>query len=214
MFGRTRTTAATAARSALYDPDFSCRAPGVARMEVLYDPASWLRCPSVGHDRTKWRDRALTAYAEDLGWTSGDSRAEALAAALDRIADDDLSRSATFVHIPPSLQEPASLAWVNVFDEELTLLEHQDPERYLAFLDLDPDRPEKVRSFPGGWREASKFGTDCGALLIFKQAQRRVALDPLVYSTGGGFAATGKNSAEVLGVIVRTRLYDAAGKRL
>ena len=214
MFGRRKDQVPTAARAALYDPAFECRAPGVARMEVLYDPARWLRCPSVGHDRTEWRDRALTAYAQDLGWVSGDDRATALAAALDRIADDELSHTATFVHIPPSLQQPVSLVWVNVFDEELTLLEHQDPERYLAFLDLDPDRPEKVRSFPGGWRESSKFGTDGAGLLIFRRAQRRVALDPPAYITGGGYAATGKDSAQVVGVIVRTRLYDAAGNRL
>jgi len=214
MFGRRRATVATAARAALHDPTFVCRAPGVARMEVLYDPALWLRCPSVGHDRTEWRDRAVAAYAEDLGWPSGDPRATALGGALDRIADDELSHTATFVQIPPSLDEPALLAWVNVFDEELTLLEHEDPERYLAFLDLDPDRPERVRRFPGGWREATTFAMDGSGLTIMVRAQRRADIEPPVYITGGGFAPSGKASTEVLQVIVRTRLYDAAGKQL
>ena len=214
MFGRRQPEVPRAARAALYDPAFECRAPGVARMEVLYDLAIWLRCPSVGHDRTEWRDRAQAAYATDLGWSSADRNYAALGAALDRVADDELSHTATFVLIPPELDEPAAVAWVNVFDEELTLLEHDDPERYLGFLDLNPARPERIRKGPNGWRSSSKIGVDAGNPLLMMRGQRRINSTPLLYITGGGFAGRGKRSGDIAGVFYRTRLYDASGNRL
>ncbi|MGZ4749006.1 MAG: hypothetical protein ACXVYY_18160 [Oryzihumus sp.] len=161
MFGRKKRSSVEA-RTRLLNTDFPCSSPGVELVRVDYDPAVWTRCPTRGEDRTTWAEQTLAAYVEDLGLSAEDPLRLRLAEALGRIADDPLSHTCTFVHLPTtgSGKDGQILVWVDVADEEVTLLEHGTPETFLAFTDLDPGHPEQPQVFQNGWSASAKMGLD------------------------------------------------------
>jgi hypothetical protein len=211
MFRRRRQTAA---RTSLFEPDFPCDAPGVAGVRVPYDPALWVRCPSTGQDRTDWHDRVLDAFAADLAWPERCFEREALDDALDKIADDLLPHTANFVMFDDKLEAPPATAHLDVADEELTLLEHGDPDTYLRFADVDPALDLKPRDFGQGWRWISHMGLEEGGLLIHVRAHKPLPTEPALHATGFGFCGQGKQSGLMIGLFARTRVLTNDGREL
>jgi hypothetical protein len=183
--------ARTQARTALFDSRFPTRAPGLVAMLIDYDPAAWLRCPVLGEDRTAWHDRSLTALTQDWGLRPGGNMHQVYDNVLNRTADDPLSHEATFL----SIDKPAdgtAIVCVDVADEEVTLLEHGDPDRWLAFDDLF-DAPgivvgasrEKPRTVDTELRETARTSGDGKEMLI--RAHRRIPSNPETHLTAFGF---------------------------
>ncbi|MGI9156298.1 MAG: hypothetical protein ACR2FG_06630 [Marmoricola sp.] len=195
------------ARRALFEPEFACRAPGVNTIRVDYDPAVWVRCPSIGVDRTDWVARVLAAYDEDHGWSASTPEHEQLATALEVIADGDLHYTANFAMFPPKLQRPV-VATIDVLDEELTLLEYGDPDRFLGFRDVDAEATPDVKDWIKGVRWASRSGLDEGQFVRLTRAHRLLAHDPPVHEIGVGFSDKGRYAGELLALFGRVSLGD------
>jgi hypothetical protein len=187
--------ARTQARTALFDPRFPSRAPGLVAVLIDYDPAAWLRCPVLGEDRTEWHDRSLAALTQDWGLQPGGSAHQIFDNVLNRTADDPLSHDATFL----SIRKPGdgtAVVCADVTEEEVTLLEHGDPDRWLAFEDLigEPgivvDAPrEKPRTVDTELRQTARTSGD-GQMAI--RAHRRIPSDPETHLTAFGFLSRPK----------------------
>jgi hypothetical protein len=215
MFGRRKKRAETA-RRALFQRDFpSETAPGVTGLVVDYDPALWVRCPSLGQDRTQWHDDVLAAFAQDLEWPADDVRRKALSDALDEVANDPLAHTANFMLVPAELDESPVIAYVDVADEELNLLERGEPDQFLTFADVDPSYGGKVRTFPQGWRWNSHIGTEPGgAMLIHLRAHKTIDVSPPVHVVGVGFASKGTRSGDLLSLFADVRVLLDDGREL
>jgi hypothetical protein len=206
--------ARTEARAALLDPRFPTRAPGLVAVVIDYDPVAWLRCPVEGEDRTEWHDRALTAVSQDWGLRVGGNQHQKLDAVLDRTADDPLSHTATFLAIRKPSDGTAVLC-VDVADEEVTLLQHGDQDRWLAFEDLlgSPgivlDKPPRKPLPDTDLRETSRTGGSGDMLL---RAHRRLLTDPVTYLTAFGFFSPPKLSQLMLSAhqLVRSIRVESA----
>ena len=208
------------ARAALLDPRFPSRAPGLVAVVIDYDPLAWLRCPVLGEDRTAWHDRSLAALTEDWGLKAGDDVHRILHAVLDRTADDPLSHDATFLSIRKP-EDGTAMLFVDVTDEEVTLLEHGDPERWLTFEDLagSPgmivDAPRsRSRTEDTELRQTARTGGE-GEMLI--RAHRRIPSDPETHLTAFGFLnppKLGKRLFTVDVMIRSIRVETADGQRL
>lgn len=196
------------ARRALFDPKFGCRVPGVDTVRVDYDPTVWVRCPSVGVDRTEWVVRVLAAYEQDLGRTPLTPEHHHLETALEVIADSDLHYTANFAIFPPKLARPV-IATIDVLDEELTLLEYGDPDRFLGFRDVDPEATPDVKDWIKGVRWASRAGLDDDQFIRLTRAHRLLADDPAVHEIGVGFTDKGRYAGQLLALFGRVSL--AAG---
>lgn len=146
---RRRAAASIDARATFRDPAFECRLPGVSKVQVDYDPAVWVRPPRVGVDRTEWASAYLEAFVSDLDLPAGDVRAENARRTLEIIADQEFSHTVDLVSLSVPPRETGIVAFLNVVDEELGLLEHGDPEVFLSFGDLGPGlgRPQRT-TFP------------------------------------------------------------------
>lgn len=215
MFGRRKQTPSSA-RRALFQPDFPCStAPAVVGVHVDYDPELWVRCPSLGKDRTGWHDEVLAAFTTDLGWSSDEPRRRRLSDALDEVANDPLAHTANFVLVPPELDENPVVANVDVLDEELNLLEHGEPARFLTFADVDPSYGAKVRTFPQGWRWNSHIGTEPdGKTLVHLRAHKALDTSPPLHVVGVAFASRGHRSGEVLSLFARFQVRMDDGRLL
>lgn len=169
----------SAAREALFDARFPTTAPGAAAVVIDYDPAVWVRCPVGSEDRTDWRDRVLSAYDQDFKLTPTSAAHLMLAAVLDRVADDPLSPTATFLSIRSATDDPA-IVTVRVADEELTMLEVGDPERYVDFDDLtlgEGSPPNRI----AGFADIGMMPLGEGGVLL--RAWRRVPTEPPLHVT-------------------------------
>jgi hypothetical protein len=188
--------ARTDARTALFDPRFPSRAPGLVAVLIDYDPAAWLRCPVLGEDRTQWHDRSLAALTQDWGLRPGANAHQVFDKALNRTADDPLSHDATFLSIDKP-GDGTAMVFVDVADEEVTLLEHGDPERWLAFEDLIDAAGmvvgaarEKPRTVDTELRETARTSGDGKEMGI--RAHRRIPSDPETHLTAFGFMSRPK----------------------
>ncbi len=185
------------ARRALFDPEFACRIPGVPTVRVDYDPTVWVRCPAACEDRTDWVARVLAAYDEDFGWSADSTDHRQLETVANVVADDDLHYTGNFVMFPAKLRRPV-VATIDVLDEELTLLEYGDPERFLGFLDVDPDARPDVKEFVKLVRWSSRTGMDEGQIVYHIRGHRLLAADPPVHVVGVGFADRAAYAGELL----------------
>lgn len=199
MFGR---RPATAARTALFDPDFACTVPGLPVVRVDYDPALWVRCPVVGEDRTAWVERVLSAHEEDLRWSADAPERRRLEVALNRIANDDLHYTANFAMFPGQGERPV-IAFAHVTDEELTQLEFGAPESFLAFADVDPSARPTQRTFPSGMRFSSLLAPDGDAIVLNVRGHRVLVDQPRVDLTTVGFASKGKRSGDLMALFTK-----------
>jgi hypothetical protein len=211
--------ARTQARTALLDPRFPTRAPGLVAVVVDYDPVAWIRCPVLGEDRSDWHDRVLAALAQDFGLGAGGNDHSALDAILDRTADDPLSHTATFLSIRKPGDRPALMV-VDVADEEVTLLEHGDPERYLTFEDLF-DAPgsvvEQPRTSPTPDTELHQTARTGGDGTMLIRAHRRLRSDPVTHLVAFGFLSGPKLGKRLFSadLLLRSVAVETAdGRRL
>jgi hypothetical protein len=210
----------TQARTALLDPRFPTRAPGLAAVVIDYDPVAWLRCPVQGEDRTAWHDRSLAALTEDWRLRAGGDAHRKVDAALNRTADDPLSHDATFLSIRKP-EDGTAMLFVDVADEEVTLLEHGDPERWLTFEDLFEapgmvvDAPRATpRTEDTELRQTARTG-GAGEMLI--RAHRRIVSDPETHLTAFGFLSPPKLGKRLFtaDLMIRSiRVETADGQRL
>lgn len=190
-----------AARKGLLDPRFPTKAAGAAAVLIDYDPVMWVRCAVGGEDRTDWRDRVLGAYDQDFRLDPVGEEHLYLAAVLDRIADDPMSTTATFLSIRSAQDEPV-IVTVRVADEELTMLEVGDPERYADFDDLvlsGAPKPNRV----GGFGEIGMTSSGEGGVLL--RGWRKVPIDPPVHITTFGMIGGRKKGARLDGTIALAR---------
>jgi hypothetical protein len=88
---------------------------------IDYDPVTWLRCPTAGQDRTEWHDRTLAAVAADLKLAQGTAPYVMYDAIFNRVADDQLSYTASFLSIGKAKDVPCVVS-IRVAYEELTLM--------------------------------------------------------------------------------------------
>lgn len=149
MFGRRKKSKpVSTARSRLRETEFPCRVPGVRSLRIEYDAAVWTRLPHEGEDRTDWVAAHLAAYAEDLSLTEADAAYDEAREALDTAADTLLTHTADFMALPHPELGSGTVAYVDVVDTELGLLEHNDPETFVTMADLRPEKPVRASWFP------------------------------------------------------------------
>lgn len=217
---RRRRAPETAARSALRDPGFPCDLPGVTALRVDYDPATWIRLPRPGEDRTGWVAAHLAARAADLGLTAADPDLAVAEHALDAAANTLLTHSCDLMALDHPELGQGTVAYVDAADRDLGLLEHGDPEAYVEMADLRPGlAPARIRPFPvnrpGAWRCSSDTGTDphTGALELLTRGHRSVTPpgSPEVHLYGAGFYRRAGGSGAVLSLFLRARLELADG---
>lgn len=137
---------------------------------------------------------------------------------LNRTADDPLSHDATFLSIRKP-QDGTAMMFVTATDEEVTLLEHGDPQRWLAFEDLvgAPRRHvvEPDATLPDTeWRQGSRTDGESQTLI---RAHRRLPSDPVTHLTVFGFLSrrsrrAHRRSAHLLIRSIRVETMD--GQRL
>jgi hypothetical protein len=186
----------TTAREALRDPVFPPRADLRVDLVVDYDAARWVRCPVRGEDRTTWRDAVLDAFAADLGWSTGRREAEVMGRVLDGTADSPLDDDATFLLFDLG-HDTATVLTLDLADEEVTLLEHGNPETFLTFGDLDIGQPARVETFPGGVRYATRHGVDeAGRPVVHLRVHR--LLTPELHLVGIAFGQRGEHVGDAL----------------
>jgi hypothetical protein len=200
LFRRRQAPAApNTARAALKDPVFACSVPGVTAVHVDYDPAVWVRTPAPGQDRTAWVEAHLAAYATDLGLSSSDVLHQRARAALDLVADSAPGHTCDFVSLQGEAAETGMVAYVNVVDEELGLLEHGDPQAFTTMADLAAQggrlqKPQywPIKRQPRSWLVSSVQSLDRETLRTtwLERAYRRIEADgtrPAVHLYAGGF---------------------------
>lgn len=225
LFRRRRTAPPTTARAALKDPVFACSTPGVAAVHVDYDPAVWVRTPQPGQDRTHWVEAHLAAYAADLDLSDSDVLHQRARAALEVVADSAPSHTCDLVSLQGEGAETGVVAYVNVVDEELGLLEHGDPEAFTTMADLAAQggtlqRPAHfpIRRDPRSWLESSMHGRGPDGLtpMFVQRAHRCIEADgdrPAIHLYGGGFHGLPKSVGPLLQLFTRVdvRLADPRG---
>lgn len=222
LFRRRTPAPSTTARTALKDPVFACSTPGVAAVHVDYDPAVWLRTPAPGQDRTDWVEAHVAAYATDLGLSSSDVLVQQARAALDLVADSAPGHTCDFVSLQGPGLETGMVAYVNVVDEELGLLEHGDPEAFTTMADLAAQggrlqRPQffPSRREPRGWLVSDVQNLDRETLRTtwLQRAYRCIDADgnrPAVHLYAGGFHSQPRSSAPLLSLFMRVDVQLAA----
>lgn len=181
------------ARAALRVPEVACDLPGVRSVTIDYDPAVWLRLPGIGVDRTDWVERSLAAYADDLGWTPGTEAHGRLEAALNAIADGELTALAAFVSFEKQAERHL-LATLKLLDDELMDLEFGGPEVFLTFSN-DPSRPPATpKTFLDSFQWAGRGGLDeQGRYVELIHAYRKVDTQPPLHLTGTSLGSRGKD---------------------
>jgi hypothetical protein len=212
---RRRGTAPATARAALKDPVFACSAPGVAAVHVDYDPAVWVRAPALGQDRTDWVQAHLAAYATDLVLEASDDLYRSARIALDLVADSEMGHTCDFLSLQGDGQETGVVAYVNVVDEELGLLEHGDPESFATMADLAAQsgtlqRPTyyPTRRQPRSWRVSGVQGRDPNSLSTTFMERAYRCIEPgagraAVHVYGGGFYSSPKSVAPLLSLFMK-----------
>jgi hypothetical protein len=215
LFRRRKPEPAATARAALKDPAFACSAPGVAAVHVDYDPAVWVRTPAPGQDRTDWAQAHLAAYATDLGLSSSDQLYQKARAALDVVADSSTSHTCDFVSLQGAAAETGMVAYVNVVDEELGLLEHGDPGAFTTMADLAAQggKLQKPQYFPARRQPRSWLMSDVPSLdretltrTWLQRAYRCIEADagrPAVHLYGGGFHSSPTSVAPLLSLFMK-----------
>lgn len=199
------------ARAALRAPEVACGLPGVASVTIDYDPAVWLRLPSVGVDRTEWVERALAAYAEDLGWTPGTDAHGRLEAALNAIADGELTSLASFISFDAKATRH-TLAVIKLLDDELMDLEFGGPDVFLTFSN-DPSRPPaKPQTFLNSFQWAARGAlNDDGSYIRVTHAHRLVETDPPLHLAGTCFGSRGGDAGPFATLFHHIHVEPAAG---
>jgi hypothetical protein len=186
LFRRAKATPPATARATLKDPVFACSVPGVAAVHVDYDPAVWVRTPAPGQDRTDWVEAHLAAYATDLGLSGTDPSLQGTRAALDLVADSAPGHTCDFVSLQGPEAETGMVAYVDVVDEELGLLEHGDPHAFVTMADLAAQggrlqKPQywPIRRQPRSWLVSSVQSLDRETLRTtwLERAYRRIEAD-------------------------------------
>lgn len=215
LFRRRAAAPTTTARAALKDPVFACATAGVASVHVDYDPAIWVRTPTPGQDRTDWVRDHLAAYASDLQLGPADELHEKARRALDTVADSASSHTCDLVSLQGAGAETGVVAYVNVVDEELGLLEHGDPEAFVTMADLAAQggklqRPEyfPTRRQPRSWRTSDVQSLDPQTLgtTFVRRAHRSIEADgsrPAVHLYAGGFHSQPRSVGPLLHLFTR-----------
>ena len=215
LFRRRRMPPPATARSALKDPVFPCSTPGVTAVHVDYGPAVWVRTPGPGQDRTDWVEAHLAAYATDLGLSASDDLVLAARATLDLVADTAPGHTCDFVSLQSTGRESGMLAYVNVVDEELGLLEHGDPKAFTTMADLAAQggslqRPGyfPTRHQPRSWQVSDVQSPDRETLTTtwLQRAYRCIEADggrPPVHLYAGGFHSQPRSGAQMLSLFTR-----------
>lgn len=200
----------TTARARLADPEFPCNtAPGAVRLRVDYDPALWVRLPTIGVDRTAWIDQVREAYAEDLEWALGSPEDQRLEKAATIVADTELSYTASFAAFPRGVSSVA-LAHVHALDEELMTLEYADPSRI-----LDNGTSAKPQSYPQGWHYNDFTVSDPSQPREnYLRGHKRLDTDPPIHLVGLGRFAEPSISGSVLLLFARSKVVMADGRVL
>ncbi|TFV53401.1 hypothetical protein [Blastococcus sp. TF02A-35] len=224
LFRRRRAAPSTTARAALKDPVFACSTPGVAAVHVDYDPAVWVRSPAPGQDRTDWVEAHLAAYAADLGLSASDARYQQARVTLDLVADSELGHTCDFVSLQGEGQESGVIAYVNVVDEELGLLEHGAPEAFTSMADLAiqgarPGRPEffPSRRQPRAWEVSRVQSLDprTQSPSFLERGYRCIPADaagPAVHLYGGAFYSSPASVGPVLHLFTRVDVEREGGR--
>ncbi|RBY97115.1 hypothetical protein DQ237_05925 [Blastococcus sp. TF02-8] len=222
---RGRRAPVTTARAALKDSIFACSTPGVAAVHVDYDPAVWVRAPKPGQDRTDWVEAHLAAFASDLDLDASDDLYQHARIALDLVADDAAGHTCDFVSLQGQGQETGVVAYVNVVDEQLGLLEHGEPEAFVTMADLaaqggTPQRPQyfPTRRQPRSWRVSDVQSLAPGSLATtwLRRAYRCIEPDGVrsaVHLYAGGFHSQPESGAAMLHLFTRVdvQLEDPRG---
>jgi hypothetical protein len=221
LFRRRAKASTTTARGALKDPVFPCSTPGVTAVHVDYDPAVWVRTPGPGQDRSDWVEAHLAAYATDLGLSASDDLVLAARAALDLVADTAPSHTCDFVSLQGDGAETGMLAYVNVVDEELGLLEHGDPKAFTTMADLAAQggrlqRPQyfPTRHQPRSWQVSDVQSLDRETLTTtwLQRAYRCIEADGArlpVHLYAGGFHSQPRSGAQMLSLFMKVHVQPA-----